>query len=357
MMSPVGTVRVPQALHALLADAHRCAEVAGLTYVERTAPGITRRRCGRGFRYLDVRGRPVDATTRARIERLAIPPAWRDVWICTDDGHLLATGADDRGRTQYLYHDRWRELRDLINFYRLTEVGRALPLVRADIDTQLRRRTIDRAHVIATMLRLAGDLGLRVGNEVYAEENDTVGLCTMQKRHVRLDGRCIELRFRAKSGKRTELSIEGAPVARVIRALETQPGRRLFSIDRSPVTADEVNARLAELTGGVMTAKDFRTWHGTLVAFRALRRHRDAEDREGQVVAALDATAAALGNTRAVARAHYVHPHLIDTYRDGTFGERLAALRPTRRKGLETDERDLLGYLDALLRDYSPRLE
>lgn len=339
-------------LHALLADAQRCAELADLTYVERTEPGLSRQRCGRGFRYLDASGRAVDAATRARIVALAIPPAWREVWICPDScGHLLATGVDDRGRTQYLYHERWRDARDLINFYRLTEVGRLLPAVRGDVEAQLRRRVLDRPRAIGTMLRLVDRLGIRVGNEVYAEENDSVGLCTLQKKHVTVRNGGIDLNFRAKSGHETALRLDDASVARSVRQLCEQPGRRLFSIDRTPITADEVNDRLAELTDGVVTAKDFRTWRGTLIAFTALRDADKRADRDQSALAAVDAAAEALGNTRAVARAHYVHPHVLDTYLDGTFGERMADMRRPRVQGLSTDERALLGYLDSLLAD------
>ena len=336
-------------LHTLLADAQQCAELAGLTYVERTEDGLSRRRSGKGFRYLDAAGRPVDAATRKRLAALAIPPAWREVWICADSsGHLLATGMDDRGRTQYLYHERWREVRDLINFYRLTEVARLLPAVRADVETQLRRRLLDRPRTIATMLRIVDRLGIRIGNEVYAEENDSVGLCTLRKRHVTVRRTGIDLDFRAKSGRRATLRLDDPAVVRSVRQLVDEPGRRLFSVDGSPVTADEINDRLAEITDGVVTAKDFRTWRGTLVVFTLLRTSK-GDDREHDVLAAIDAAADVLGNTRAVARAHYVHPHIVDTYLDGSFEERLAGTPRPRVQGLSADERALLGYLEALL--------
>ena len=330
-----GTGRRAASLDALLADAERCAEGAGLTYVDCAEPGISRRRCGRGFSYLDARGRAVGAATRQRIVALAIPPAWRDVWICSDPaGHLLATGHDDRGRTQYLYHDRWREFRDLVNFYRLTEVGRALPRIRADIGEQLRRRTLDRSRAIAAMLRIVDVAGVRIGNETYAEENDSVGVCTLRKRHAQVRGRRVELRFPAKSGRRAEVDIDDAHVAEVVRRLLDEPGQRLFRVDAKVISAGEINDRLAALSSGVMTAKDFRTWRGTLVAFRSLRASHDwtADDgaRERDVIDAVDAAADALGNTRSVARAHYVHPHVLETYLDGTFAQRLAASRPSR---------------------------
>lgn len=335
-------------LHALLADAQRCAELAGLTYVERTEPGLSRRRSGRGFRYLDAAGQPVDVATRERIVAMAIPPAWREVWICADTaGHLLATGIDDRGRTQYLYHERWREVRDLINFYRLSEVGRRLSGIRRDTEAQLRRRLLDRPRTIATMLRIVDRLSIRVGNEIYADENDSVGLCTLQKKHVTVRPTGIDLDFRAKSGRATSLHLDDRAVVRATRQLMQQPGRRMFTVDGSPVTAEEVNERLSGITDGVVTAKDFRTWRGTLIAFTRLRRST-GEDRERDVLDAIDAAADVLGNTRAVARAHYVHPHVVETYLDGSFADRLADAPRPRVHGLTGDERALLGYLDAL---------
>ena len=340
-------------LRGLLSDAEACAKAAGLRYTERTETGYARLRCGRGFRYLDASGKPVDAETRARIVALAIPPAWQDVWVAVDcDAHLLATGLDDRGRRQYLYHDKWRDFRDLVNFYRLTEVGRELPGVRADVEAQLRRRTLDRERMLAAMLRMVDLTGIRVGNEIYAEENETIGLCTLQKRHVRVEGRAVRMRFPAKSGRRADLVLEDRAVTRVVSALLEQRGRRLFTLDGKPVAAEEVNDRLAALTDSAMTAKDFRTWRGTVTAYGLLRNSLHVEDREQRALAAIDAAAEALGNTRAVARAHYVHPHVVQTFLDGSFGDHLSRVRPVRAPGLNTCERELLGYLDVLLAEY-----
>jgi DNA topoisomerase-1 len=198
------------------------------------------------------------------------------------------------------------------------------------------------------MLRIVDRLSLRVGNEIYAEENDSVGLCTLQKRHVTVRPTGIDLNFRAKSGHATSLRLDDRAVARSIRQLTEQPGRRLFSIGGSPVTAEEVNDRLAEITDGVVTAKDFRTWRGTLVVFTRLRRSA-GENRERDELDAIDAAADVLGNTRAVARAHYVHPHVVETYLDGSFADRLAHAPRPRVQGMSADERALLGYLDVLL--------
>jgi DNA topoisomerase-1 len=269
------------------------------------------------------------------------------VWICTwEDGHILAVGEDERGRRQYVYHERWRSLRDQLNFYRLIGFGGGLPTVRADVAKQLARETLDADQVLGAMLRIIDIAGLRVGNEVYAEENDSYGLSTLTKRHVRVQGSTMKFRFPAKSGKTAEVSVTDAGVARVLKLLVAQRGRWLFSVNGSHIASDEINARLAELTGAHLTAKDFRTWHGTTTVFRYLRSHLPAgEDAETHVLAAIDSAAEALGNTRTVARAHYVHPDVVDGYTSGELERFLTGRRPHGSRWLDQDERLLLGYL------------
>jgi DNA topoisomerase-1 len=288
-----------------------------------------------------------DVAVRERITKLAIPPAWRDVWICaSESGHIVAVGEDDRGRRQYIYHERWRSLRDQLNFYRLVPFGEALPIVRADVERQLVRRTLDVDRVLAAMLRIVDLAGLRIGNEVYAEENDSYGLTTLTRRHARVHGNTIELCFPAKSGRRAEISITDKGVARVVSKLIDRPGRWLFRVNGTRIDSDEINGRLAGLTGAHHTAKDFRTWHGTVTAFRHLRAHLPAgADAETHVLAAVDAAADALGNTRAVARAHYVHPDVVDGYTSGELERFLAGRRVRAGRWLDADERLLLGYL------------
>jgi DNA topoisomerase I len=333
-------------------DPAQCAALAKLRYVSPNEPGLTRMRRGRGFTYRDADGSTVaDAAVRERIAKLAIPPAWRNVWICTyEDGHLLAVGEDERSRRQYIYHERWRSLRDQLNFYRLIGFGEALPTVRADVAKQLRRRTLDADRVLAAMLRIIDIAGLRVGNEVYAEENDSYGLSTLTKRHVRVHGATTDFRFPAKSGKTAEVSVTDPAVARVIKLLTEQRGRWLFSVNGSRIASDEINARLTKLTGAHLTAKDFRTWHGTTTAFRQLRAHLPAgDDAETHVLAAVDAASIALGNTRTVARAHYVHPDVVDGYTSGELERFLTGRRPQGSRWLDVDERLLLGFLAATL--------
>jgi DNA topoisomerase I len=332
-------------------DAQRCAAAAGLRYVSADDPGIRRIKRGSGFSYVDSGGKAVAAEVKVRLMALAIPPAWTEVWICAfEDGHLLAIGNDERGRRQYRYHDDWRTFRDLLNFYRLVDFGPRLPKIRAEVALQLRRRTHDRDQVLAAMIRIVDVCGLRVGSEEYAEENASYGLSTLTKKHVKVSGGVVDFNFPAKSGKQAKVTLHDRAVARVIGTLLGQRGRRLFTVDGSPITADELNRRLGELAGARVTAKDFRTWHGTRVAFASLRKHLPPDDtREQRVLNAIDAASDFLNNTRTIARAHYVHPHVVEAYLDGSFSEVMALRRPPRAPGLDTDERALVGFLGTLL--------
>jgi DNA topoisomerase-1 len=338
------------AISELYEDTQRCAESAGLVYVATDEPGIARLRRGSGFSYRQPDGARITAAdVKQRIVALAIPPAWRNVWICPSaDGHILATGEDDRGRKQYLYHPKWRALRDLLNSYRLIVVAEQLPTIRAHVSAQLRRRALDRDRVLASMVRIVDASGIRIGSEVYAEENDSFGLTTLTRRHVDVRGARTEFDFPAKSGKRARIELRDPRVASVVAQLREQRRRRLFTVDGKPIDAGEVNELLFDLTGEHITAKDFRTWRGTRLAFNYLRTHRDHEP-DSAVVAAVDLAADGLHNTRAVARAHYIHPHLLDTFTAGTFDGYLKATRPRQRELLESDERALLGFLRVLL--------
>jgi DNA topoisomerase-1 len=325
--------------------------VAGLTYISGEEPGMTRARRGKGFSYRDHRNKPLtDAELKGRIVELAIPPAWRKVWICPDaDGHILATGEDERGRKQYIYHPRWRAIRDMLNFYRLILFANHLSEIRSYTSCQLRRRTLDRDRVIAAMIRIIDESYIRIGNEAYAEENDSYGLSTLTRRHVAVRGDEISFNFPAKSGKAWDVSITDPGAARVVAALLRQPGRRLFTVDRKPIGSAEVNHVLFEVTGEHITAKDFRTWGGTLTAFGYLEERLNSERAAEKVtIAAVDEAAEALGNTRTVARAHYVHPHVLETYTEHTFGDYLARSKPRRLAGLQPEEQRLAGFLTEL---------
>ena len=337
-----------QLIAALYDDPQQCAQLAKLRYVSTDEPGMTRLKRGKGFTYRDADGATIaDLQVRDRLTKIAIPPAWRNVWICpAEDGHIVAIGEDEKGRRQYIYHERWRSIRDQLHFYRLIGFGDALPLIRADVDQQLRRRTFDADRVLAAMLRIIDIAGLRVGNEVYAEENDSYGLSTLTKRHVKVRGATMDFRFPAKSGKTADVSVTDAGAARVVERLVGQRSRRLFTVDGAPVSSDVINARLAQLTGAHLTAKDFRTWIGTKTAFAHLREHLPAgEDAEAQVIAALDAASNALGNTRTVARGHYVHPDVVEGYTSGELARFLDGYAAPPAKWLDPDEALLLGYL------------
>ncbi len=340
-----------QEIHELHADVQKCAEVAGLLYVAGEEPGMRRIRRGKGFSYLDHLEQPLtDAEVKARIAQLAIPPAWTKVWICPNpDGHILATGQDDRGRKQYIYHPKWRAVRDMLNFYRLILFSGHLAEIREHTARQLRRRTFDRDRMLAAMIRIIDLTNIRIGNEVYAEENDSYGLTTLTHKHVSVRGDEVTFAFPAKSGKAWDVSISDPGVARVVQRLLAQRGRRLFSLDGKAVSSDELNQLLFELTGEHITAKNFRTWGGTLAAFTYLKNRLDSERSvEKIVIEAVDEAAEALGNTRTVARAHYVHPHVLETYAEHTFGSYLAQAKPRPVAGLHSDEQLLAAFLAEL---------
>jgi DNA topoisomerase-1 len=342
---PSMTVEEINELHA---DAQKCAEVAGLVYVAGEEPGMRRIRRGKGFSYFDHLDQPLtDGEVKARIAQLAIPPAWKKVWICPDaDGHILATGQDDKGRKQYIYHPRWRAVRDMLNFYRLILFSGHLAEIREHTERQLRRRTFDRDRLLAAMIRIIDLTNIRIGNEVYAEENDSYGLTTLTHKHVSVRGDQVSFKFPAKSGKAWDVSINDAGVARVVQQLLAQRGRRLFSLNGKAVSSDELNQLLFALTGEHITAKNFRTWGGTLAAFTYLKNRLDTERApEKVVIEAVDEAAEALGNTRTVARAHYVHPHVLETYTEQTFGSYLAQAKPKPVRGLHPDEQLLAAFL------------
>src|SRR5690349_13032696 len=258
-------------------DPMESAQAAGLRYVSDAKPGIRRKRSGKGFTYVGADGRTVrDQATLARIRSLAIPPAYTDVWICpTANGHLQATGRDARGRKQYRYHPRWREVRDEAKYGRMVAFGEALPKIRRQVDRDIARRSLSKARVVATVVRLLDETSIRVGNDEYARENKSFGLTTMQKRHVDVEGARIMFRFRGKGGKLNDVDVRDPRVARVLRRCEELPGQHLFQYvdddgEVQDVDSDDVNDYLREVTGDQFTAKDFRTWSGTVLAAWAL---------------------------------------------------------------------------------------
>jgi DNA topoisomerase-1 len=303
------------------------AELANLRYVSDDDPGITRETRGTRTVYRDTEGRVVrDSATLARIRALVIPPAWTRVWICPrPDGHIQATGRDDRGRKQYRYHPRWAQVRDAAKYGRLLAFGQALPALRRRVMRDLQKPPLSRDRVLATVIRLLETTLIRVGNEEYARTNQSFGLTTLRDRHVTITADRLRFRFRAKSGVWQEITLQDGRLARTVKRCQDLPGQVLFQYldgdgTRQRVTSEDVNTYLREVTGAEFTAKDFRTWAGTVLAAAALQ-EMDVVDtaagRKKNVTRAIETVARQLGNTKAVCRRCYVHPAVLEQYLDG----------------------------------------
>ncbi|CAJ0818469.1 hypothetical protein LMG19087_03443 [Ralstonia wenshanensis] len=324
-----------------------------LRYVDDTRPGYTRRRLRGCFAYFDTRGERIrDPAVIARINKLAIPPAYTNVWICPHaGGHLQATGRDARGRKQYRYHADWRAFRDADKYGRLLAFGAALPRVREAITAHLAAPGLSREKMLATVVFLLDVTLVRVGNVAYARDNRSYGLTTLRNRHVEVHGNTVRFQFRGKSGVEHDVSVSDPRLARIIRRCVDLPGQELFQYideagERRVVDSMDVNAYLQEITGADFTAKDYRTWAGSVLALDLLRGRTSANVTEArrQVVEAIAAVAKRLGNTPAVCRKCYVHPAVVDAFLAGE----LDALPPTRaRKGLRREEAALLRFLES----------
>lgn len=304
------------------------AEEAGLRYITDETPGIRRVRTERGFTYRDAKGKVMrDAGALRRIRALVLPPAWEDVWISPlARGHLQATGRDERGRKQYRYHDDWREWRDAAKFYRTISFGETLPRIRRQVTRDLRERGLGRAKVLATVVRLLDTTLIRVGNEAYRRENQSIGLSTMRRRHVVVKRGALHFHFRGKSGREHDVDLSDPRLARIVSRLQDLPGQNLFQYvenaggERQTVTSQSVNAYLHAVAGDSFSAKDFRTWAGTVEAAVALHEIGPAESATAakrNVVQAIKQVAAKLGNTVAVCRRCYVHPLVLESYLRG----------------------------------------
>lgn len=308
-------------------DPKESAQAAGLRYVSDAQPGIRRLRCGKGFRYTDANGKAVrDKETLKRIRSLVIPPAWTRVWICASaNGHLQATGRDARGRKQSRYHPRWREVRDETKYERMREFAAALPAIRARVAQDLALPALPRQKVLATIVSLMEQTHIRVGNAEYAKENGSYGLTTMRSKHVEVKGTEVTFSFQGKSGVRHTVSLRDRRLAKIIRRCEELPGYELFQyVDgdgtRHNIDSADVNEYLREITGQHFTAKDFRTWAGTVMTCDLLREMVPFESEaqaKKNVVAVIKQVAAKLGNTPAVCRKCYVHPAVLEAYLGG----------------------------------------
>jgi DNA topoisomerase-1 len=364
-LADVIRVRAPRSrTAAIVTDSEGSARSAGLRYVSDSRPGI-RRRIGRlGFEYLDPRGRRIRHSRELkRIAALAVPPAWTDVWICPDArGHLQATGRDVKGRKQYRYHSGWRACRDETKFDRMQAFAAALPAIRARTSADLRRAGLTREKVLATVVQLLEKSLIRVGNDEYAKQNRSFGLTTLRDDHVKVKGHALRFTFRGKSGIRHTIDVNDARLARIVKQCRDLPGQELFQyVDdegrRQDVTSTDVNAYLREITGEDFTAKDFRTWAGTVLAATALFDVEAAASQtqtKRRLLPVIDAVAGVLGNTRAVCRKSYIHPIVIDTFMAGAlsgYATRRRALRGVTA-GLRPDEMAVL----ALLKQKAPKV-
>jgi len=347
---------------AALQDPVVSARVVGLRHVSDEAPGITRERSGKNFRYRKDGKLVRDAETLKRIRSLVIPPAWTDVWICPHpNGHLQATGRDDRRRKQFRYHPRWREIRDETKYARMVVFARALPKIRRRVQKDMSLPGMPREKVLATVVRLLEVSLIRIGNDEYARENDSFGLTTLRNKHVDVRGSELRFHFRGKAGKWHNVDIRDRHIAKIVERCQELPGQELFQFvaddgTRRDVRSEDVNEYLREISGQDFSAKDFRTWAGTVLAARALREFEKFETKaqaKKNIVAAIESVAGKLGNTPAVCKKCYIHPHVIDSYLEGTLVE---MLKPRAEKtmakslrGLPVEESAVLGLLQRRL--------
>jgi DNA topoisomerase-1 len=344
-----GRRRKPR-LPEIVTDPVESAKAAGLRYVTEHAAGIRRRRAGKRFSYLDAHGHILrDADTQQRIRALAIPPAWTEVWICpSSNGHIQAVGRDARGRKQYRYHARWRQVRDETKYNRMLSFAIALPRIRRRVAEDLQSPGLPRDKVLATVVRLLETTLIRVGNEEYARDNGSFGLTTMRNRHVDVSGATLRFQFRGKGGKEHTVDVKDPRLARVVKRCQDLPGHELFQyVDddgrRQAIDSADVNEYLRGIAGEEFTAKDFRTWAGTVLAALALREvaaFETAAQAKRNITRAIESVARQLGNTPTICRKCYVHPAVIDAYLDGVtvsalkrrterrIGEAVAALTP-----------------------------
>ena len=347
---------------AVISDPQDAAREAGLVYVNDDMPGITRQRSGKGFSYRGPDGKTITGKARRKqLASLAIPPAYTDVWICPDpQGHIQATGRDAKGRKQYRYHPDFRAIRDGAKYDHMLDFANALPQIRDKVDQDMSRRGLPAEKVVATVVHLLENTMIRVGNADYARQNKSHGLTTLRDRHVRIDGSQVRFRFRGKSGKEWDLGLKDRRVARILRAVQDIPGQHLFQYldddgQRQKITSTEVNTYLRAISGRDVTAKDFRTWTGTVLAALALAEY-EAVDSDAaakrNIREAIEQVAARLGNTPTICRKCYVHPQVIDSYlaRDLKLELQEEIADDLKQPGLRPEERQVLEFLKKRLK-------
>ncbi|HEY8567054.1 MAG TPA: DNA topoisomerase IB [Beijerinckiaceae bacterium] len=345
-------------------DPKDAAESAGLRYVSDEEPGIRRRKAGKGWTFIKPNGETVkDEKTLQRIKSLAVPPAYTDVWICPHaNGHIQATGRDAKGRKQYRYHPQFREVRESTKYEHVMRFAQELPAIRAKIQEHMSLRGLSREKVLATVVHLLETTLIRVGNDDYAKQNKSYGLTTLQNRHVKVDGSELRFSFKGKSGKTWKLQVKDRRIAKIVRACQELPGQELFQyVDeegtRRDVTSADVNAYLREISGLDISAKDFRTWAGTVLAALALREFEsfdsDAKAKKN-VRAAIERVSARLGNTPTICRKCYVHPEIVNSYLEGNLlleiKEEVEAELRENLPGLKPEEAAVLTLLDSRIK-------
>ncbi|WP_036477195.1 DNA topoisomerase IB [Myxosarcina sp. GI1] len=343
----------------LITNPEAAAKTADLHYVSDRQPGFTRKPWGRGFSYFDSQGERVsESKLIERFKALNIPPAWQEVWICLDPkGHLQATGRDDKGRKQYRYHPEWRKLRSQAKFARLIPFGLSLPLIRKQYDSHLRKRKLTREKILAVVVRLLDETLIRVGNPQYARQNSSFGLTTLRNRHVEIFKHKVCFEFTGKSGIQHEIELRDRRLARAIKRCQEIPGYQLFQYfdddgNKQQVDSGDVNQYLETITGHTFTAKEFRTWAGTMEAAIALQDvgnfQSDTEAKQN-IVNAVKLVAKRLGNRPATCRKYYIHPLVLETYQAGQLLETLESIKtqvPSADELLELDELAMLSFLE-----------
>ncbi len=338
------------------------AEAAGLRYVSDTQPGIQRKRVGKHFSYIGLDGKPIrDPKELERIKKIGIPPAWKQVWICpSPKGHIQATGRDAKGRKQYRYHSRWREVRDETKYDRMIAFGEALPSIRERVEQDLSLAGLPYEKVLATLVRLLDTTLIRVGNEEYARENHSFGLTTMRTHHVKVAGTTVHFHFRGKSGREHDIDVRDRQLAKIVKRCQDLPGHELFQYvdeqgNQRTVESGDVNDYLREISGQDFTTKDFRTWGGTVTTMCELEREGAFESQtwgKKNIVEAIKVTAQQLGNTPSICRKCYVHPGVLDAYLDNSLLSFLKQYKDREekevREGLKPNEIRTLAFLHQL---------
>ncbi|MDQ7250672.1 DNA topoisomerase IB [Dongia sedimenti] len=349
---------------SLIVEAKQAAKSAGLRYASDEQPGIRRKGVGKGFRYLDPDGKPVkDPKTLKRIRALSVPPAWTDVWICPlAEGHIQATGRDAKGRKQYRYHADFRAVREDGKYEHMLDFAKVLPQIREAVSKDMARRDLSRECVLATVVHLLETTLIRVGNDEYAKQNKSYGLTTLRMPHVKIEGSAIRFQFLGKSGKTWRLQVNDRRVAKIVRACQDLPGQQLFQYldaegNRQGVTSSDVNAYLREIAGSEITAKDFRTWAGTVLAAVALQEFSEIDSQakaKRNLKEAIESVASRLGNTVTICRKCYIHPEVINGYLAGDLAsnikDKIHHELSRKLQGLKPEEAAVLALLERRLK-------